>query len=319
MSYLDIYKQELNIMGNNIKKHKRLASEYKMNKYFTQDESYKLGTYIDCNLEEKEIDTRIVNIDNSTEEKKIYLRPNMVLDKGGYIKYENDIYLIREFENNLLSPMCKCIRCNQTLMLKTWDKSLPCYITNSSYGSKGEIFNNSYVSDFDARSVIQVGMNKYISDIIEGTRFIFNHSKFDTYEVTKKNTTYNSKDGVGYAELTSKYVKNVQEDDLENNIAYNYYLENSSETKNNIVTLEGYSEDDRVIINIEETYTINGVDKCIFSLDEDTIENNIAKIVNYTDTMVTIKALKPKMFQIECRNDEGILLCTKTLFGVRKK
>lgn len=317
MTYLDLYKKQLQNMGGNIKKHRRLNSEFKMNKYFDMDESYHLGTYIDNNLGEKEIDTRIVNVDNSVDEKKIYLRPNTVLNKGSYIKYEEDIYLIREFEKNLLSPMCKCIRCNQEIMLKGWDKPLPCYITNSSYGSKGEVFNNEYLGDFDARAVIQIGINKYVSDIIEGTRFIFNHSKFDTFETTKKNTTYNSKNGIGYAELTCKYVKNVQEDDLENNIAYNYYLENNSETQGEIVTLEG-GEDDRILLNSTMTYTINGIDKCVFILDEDTIENNIAEIVSFTDNTVTVKVLKPKMFQIECRSNKGTLLCTRTLYGVRK-
>lgn len=252
-----------------------------------------------------------MNTDN--EDRGLNVPLDTEIKWGEYVYIEGVPFIVMsDIDNHYYYKGCRVRKCSRTIMLKGWDKPLPCYITNSSYGSKGEVFNNKYLGDFDARAIIIVGIDDKTKDIIEGTRFIIKHSKFNIYEVTKKSTAYHD-----YVELTCKYVKNVQEDDLENNIAYNYYLENNSETQGNIVTLEG-GEDDRILLNSTMTYTINGIDKCVFILDEDTIENNIAEIVNFTDNTVTVKVLKPKMFQIECRSDKGTLLCTRTLYGARK-
>src|SRR5574344_2078732 len=70
------------------------------NTHFHEDESYRQGSLIKApNMEIEETDFRIVNVDNSTYEKKIYFRPNTNIKIGEYIKVKDkdEYYLVNEF------------------------------------------------------------------------------------------------------------------------------------------------------------------------------------------------------------------------------
>ena len=250
------------------------------------------------------------------EDRALNVRLDTDIKTGYYVKNEGDYYLVMTgIDNHYYYKNCKIRRCNQKLTWKGLIVSpIPCYITNSSYGSKGEVHNITQISDFDARAVILVGVNEYTNQIRNGMRFIFNHSKDDVYEVTKKTTAYNSNGVNGYMHLTCKYVKWVQEDDFDNNIAFNSFLEDNVDPSID-VNLIG---EEFVLIGSSETYTISNATNVTFKLDDDTIAENNAEIISQDGTSCVVKMLKDIMCQIECRDSLGKILYLKTIYGVTK-
>ena len=309
MSYYEVRKRQLQNIGSNENESMINNSKLTIINGFKNTPAYKLGKLVQNDLAEIDLDTRIVNIDNSVKEKKIYLLPDTVVKVGEYIKYLDRTYLVQEFEDNLISPMCKVLLCNASLKWRGLESPIPCYITNSSYGSKGEVHNIEQISDFDARAVIYVGNNILTKAIRNGMRFIFKHSKDDVYEVTKKTTAYDD-----YISLTCKYVKWVQEDDFENNIAFNSFLEDDVDPSID-VDLIG---EEYVLINTSETYTMQNATNVTFILDEDTLLEGNAEIVSQDGVSCVVKMLKAKMVQIECRDSLGKLLKAKTIYGVTR-
>lgn len=316
MSYYEVKKRQLQNIGIDGNEATLNNSKLTIINGFRNTPAYKLGKLIDKNLVETDLDTRIVNIDKTNTGKKIYVLPDIKIEEGSYIKYTDKTYLIKEFEDNLLSPMCNALLCNQLLNWKGLKITpISCYITNSSYGSKGEIHNIEQMSDFDARAVILVGINEYTKQIRNGMRFIFNNSKDDVYEVTKKTTAYNSNGTNGYMSLTCKYVKWVQEDDFENNIAFNSFLEDNVNPSVDI-TIVG---EEYVLINNSSTYTTTNATNITFSLDEDTLLEGNAEIVSQDGISCIVKVLKTKMIQLEARDNLGKLIANpKTIYGVTK-
>ena len=257
------------------------------------------------------------DMSENLEDRALNVKLDTDIESGYYVKFEDKYYLIiTGIDSHYYYKNCKIRKCNQSLNYKGLNSNLiPCYISNSSYGSKGEIHNIEQISDFDARAVILVGVNQYTSQIRNGMRFIFNHSKDDVYEVTKKTTAYNSLNGNGYMQLTCKYVKWVQEDDFDNNIAFNSFLEDNVNPSIDI-SLVG---NENVLINDTQTYTINNVSNITFKLDDDTIAEGNAEIVSQDGTSCIVKVLKEIMCQIECRDSDGKLIINpKTIYGVTK-
>ena len=273
-------------------------------------------------IEINEVSTRGIiynhlnDMSENLEDRALNVRIDTLIKKGDYVRNENEDYLvITDIDNHYYYKNCKIRKCNQQLTWKGINKIIPCYITNSSYGSKGELHNIEQISDFDARAVILVGMNEYTNQIRNGMRFIFNHSKDDVYEVTKKTTAYNSNGTNGYMSLTCKYVKWVQEDDFDNNIAFNSFLEDNVDPSIDI-TIVG---EEYVLINNSSTYTITNATNIIFSLDEDTLLEGSAEIVSQDGTSCAVKVLQTKMIQLEARDSLGKLIANpKTIYGVTK-
>src|SRR5574344_1550429 len=155
MGLFNLYEAKMNNKAN-IKISLMNENTIYYNNHFHEDGSYRKGSLIKApNMEIEDIDFRIVNIDNSTYKKKIYFRPNVNIKIGEYIKVKDkdEYYLINEFNSNLLSPYAVVRKCTQILKYKGLSKDIiiPCYIENSSYGSKGELTNVELESDFDSR------------------------------------------------------------------------------------------------------------------------------------------------------------------------
>ena len=255
------------------------------------------------------------------EERMLEFDKRFNIHKGSYVEYNDENYMIYSHvdKDNPIFNDAMMIMCNQKATWKGLNKYIPCVLNNSSYGSKGETHNIEQLSDFDARAVILIGISEdtiqNTNQIRNGMRFIFNHSKDDIYEITKKTTAYNSLDGKGYMELTCKYVKWVQEDDFENNIAFNSFLEDNVNPSVDI-TIVG---EEYVLINNSETYAITNATNVTFSLDEDTIAEGNAEIVSQDGTSCVVKVLKTKMIQLEARDSLGKLIANpKTIYGVTK-
>ena len=298
MGYYDTRKRLMQSNGNNLEEVFMNDSVTYYNNHFHENGSYRKGSLITApNMETTDIDFRIVNIDKSTYQKKIYFRPNTDIKIGSYIKVKdkNEYYLVNEFETNLISPYAIARKCTQLFKYKGLpnDIIIPCYIENSSYGSKGEIVNVEQESDFDSRGNISVQKNKYTDVLFNGFRLIFNNSQNDVYEITKIVTAYSSDyfEQSGYYQCICKYVKWVQGDDFVNGIALNPRLENSTTSNiNNDVYINGSNT---INLSTNQTYTIVNATNVTFELDSDTISENDATIINQNGTSCVIKAIIP--------------------------
>ena len=267
------------------------------------------------------IDTRKQQGATSEKEEYVQTYPNLI-KSGDNLKFKyrsdddyNYALITSKIEKKNGYDEGVFLLCNQFVKWKGLSiEPIPCWLNNSSYGSKGEVHNIVQISDFDARAVIRMTCNEYTEQIRNGMRFIFNHSKDDVYEVTKKTTAYNSNGVNGYMQLTCKYVKWVQEDDFNNNIAFNSFLEDNVDPSIDI-TLIG---EEFVLIGSSETYTVSNATNVTFKLDDDTIAENNAEIVSQDGTSCVVKMLKDIMCQIECRDSLGKILYLKTIYGVTK-
>ena len=158
----------------------------------------------------------------SKEDRSFIVDIQTKLNQGSYIKY-NDVCYIAISGVDIYKDYykkCKIRECNQTLNLKGWDKPIPCWGTNSSYGVKGKIENN-YFALTDGKIQFKIQKNKFTDMIEKGTRFIFNNSEKFVYEVVEIENVL----------IPNIYTITVEKDefdyrdDLKNNIAYNPSLE----------------------------------------------------------------------------------------------
>lgn len=220
MSYINTYKKRIMLNGSTELETITNDSKHFINSEFKNDPSYKLAILQKCNFEKCEIDIRVVNIDNSTSKKKMYLRPDFKIDKGDYVTYDSRIFMVEEFEENLLSPCAKVTTCNQTLNCKGQSKPIPCIADNTAYGVKG-VQDNGHFIEGDSRLKILVQKNKETDKYYEDMRFIFNNKT--SYKITKIENIVSYEIYV----IEMEWTPLSPLDDLENNIAYNEKLEDN--------------------------------------------------------------------------------------------
>jgi len=198
------------------------------------------------------------------------------------------------------------------LRSRYFNRDIPCVFKNSSYGSKGLVYNQSFYSDFDSRGVITVQKNALTQKIFNGMRYCFEHSKEDIYQVAKVNAVFDK----GIYSIVCKNTRYVQEDDIENNYAFNSCLDYDDDrdlTEMKIVRILGK---DFIKIGDIQQFIIEGYDNTdvTFSLDEYTVDMNIATIIESSDKMCKIKGLKEDVAQLEARNSEGTLLAVFSIY-----
>lgn len=276
MSYINTYKKRIMLNGSTELETITNDSKHFINSEFKNDPSYKLAILQKCNFEKCEIDIRVVNIDNSTSKKKMYLRPDFRMDKGDYVTYDSRIFMVEEFEENLLSPCAKVTTCNQTLNCKGQSKPIPCVVDNTVHGTG--VKDNGYFVEYDSRLKILIQKNKETDRYYIGMRFIFNN-RF-CYKITKiDNITSNE---IYMIELVLSSLSPL--DDLENNIAYNEKLEDNKPPENyEIIGV------DKIKVGQTETYKIKPQRlDIVYEIDD----KNYAIIVEQQNGECKVKALK---------------------------
>ena len=298
--YLDKYRNRLWKKGTDYTKAITNNNIDFYNRHFHEDESYHVVHRITApNMESEMIDVRIANKNDTNNKNMMFLfRPRTEITVGDIIQLdEKRYYLIQSIQDNLLSPMALGIKCNKRLKWEGLpnDIIIPVAPTSSSYGAKGEVYNNDQISDFDSRGIMSTQKNKYTDTIYNGMRFVFNHSKEEIYTVTKVQslfTTDDFNDGNGYIQFISKYTRYVEMDDLENNIAYNPKMEDIKKYNQNIYdsTIEIYG-DDAIKVNNTKEFSVISNNNYKFQLDSKAIENNYATIVSQEDNSCVIKGL----------------------------
>ena len=206
------------------------------------------------------------------------------------------------------------VECNIMLNWEGLDKPIPAIFINSSYGAKGETNSYEQMSEFDSRGIFYIQKNDKTKVIYNGMRFVFNSNENDIYQVTKVQGVF----AEGYYNDVVKYCKRVQEDDLENNIAYNPRLKqiinNNKDKYKEIITITGK---DIIKLNQEETYTVDNYSKEVyFTFDEETISTNCVELISQSDNQCVIKGLiKNEWIVLLCKDKEtDETLCITSIF-----
>lgn len=296
MGYFDVYKRKLQTKGGTLGSAFKKSGQDFIERNFKDDPSYREATIISKgNYEESYIDIRVQNIDISADEKKIIVLPDTEVGSGDYISYDEKIFMVEEIEENLMSPVLKCVKCNQRMTWKGLGILIPVFITNDAYGSK-ILTDNSFLSNTDTKAKILIQNNKYSRQIKRDWRFIFNSSEFDIFRVIDITQSMNE----GIITLICKKDKVMVEDDLKNNIAFNDNF-----------TGEKYEIDGLASVKIYENirYTTKAeVSKWI--IDDEEIASIITSEINSCE--ITAK-LKDEYFILQGINSKGNIVCSKAI------
>lgn len=279
-SYFDVWKKRMNNNGGSATQSILNDSKkiYALN--FKDDPSYKSGILRKSDLTEIPIDTRVINVEKTTSEKRIQILPDNVCSKGDYIIYTDKTYIIEEFENNIVVPFSKAIECNQTLFLKGWDKPIPCFVTNDSYGNK-LLLDSDILSMSDEKCKITIQDNQFTRKILKNTRFMFEHSEHGIFKVFSIDVVYQK----GLITLICKkdtYKEGI--DDLEHNVAGQVDMVEDTMPKDDLVI---YGSETIKLGSIEE-YTIQSSVAIAWSIDNSSVCTMTEQGKNYCK----LKALK---------------------------
>ena len=318
MNYLDVYKKRVSHNGTSVKDAYNKSTDRLLNAKFKDDNSYKLCKYRDindCDVDsEKEV--RIANNTNKIYVKYVKLRPHDTLNIGDLLYFDDNWWVIKEFEYNLPMPKGTSYKCIQTLNYKGLLEPIPCWCDNSSYGVKGEI-ETTYMASVDGKIQFYVQNNKYTKCIQNGWRFIFDNDENQVYKVVDSNTVTTG----GVRRIVMDKTVSCAKDDFKNNIAYMEWLDDNPNTdnsnstdkindcyiKSNIgdMTITKYCETEFVIMNPDDTFS-SGWN---ISVDYNGVNPQCLLITEQDDKHIKIKNLnkiKGSIFIIATKDDANI-------------
>ena len=244
---------------------------------------------------------RVANGQN-VKEKNIHTEPNLKLYGGEYVEYDDITMLITEVEENYISHFGKGIMCNQKMRLSD-TVELPIYITNDAYGSKMSI-NNLFTTDVDTKAKVKMAYNEHSKEIDKDFRFILNNSKHDIFRVIDITTSMEK----GVITLICKKDKLIEGyDDLENNLAYNSFVNRDVVVENEIIGEEV------LLINQINKYTISNAEECTFIADE------YCEIVHQSNGECTLKGKKAgEVSRLMCIDSNNNILAEKNILISRR-
>ena len=283
MGFMDSYKKRLKV--DTVNRAIELDTEETLISEFKNSPAYKEAILLDENMDEMPLDIRLVNVDKSVFEKKIYLLPNTELEIGRYIKLQDEYFLIKEFEFNSMSPFAKVRYCNQKIVFVD-GSFVPCIAEGESYGVK-MVATNDVILDVDTKVKVTVGDIVKTRNIYPDFRMIFGNSRQGIYRVG--DSTYYQKGLITFTCKKDKYIQGL--DDLENNIAWqpDYNYENQANTNRSIEGAE------KMLVGKECVYVLDTNEVCDFAVDNENVE--IVTLNMYT---ITLKCDKPnEIFKLQ--------------------
>ena len=298
MSYFDAYKKRLRV--DNIGDSFKLDTIDNTTREFKNNPSYKSAILVDYNLDETPIDIRIVNEDKSPNAKRFHFLPEVEVNVGSYIKFDNKCYLVKEYEYNIISPFAKVVFCNQTINF-TDGTSLPCTAEGESYGVKMTA-TNDILLETDTKVKCTVGRNILSEKIEPDFRIIFEHSKQGIYKAG--DTTHYIKGLITLTCKKDKYYENL--DDLKNNIAWQFDYDYDAPNKNyNIIGL------DTIRANEYSEYKLEPNVNCIFIVDGDEVNYE-----NIGQGIIRIRCTKAnELIKLKATID-GKIVCSKNIITI---
>lgn len=282
MSYFDTYKKRVETKGASFVDAIKNTTDEFVSMNFENNQSYRLAKYKKADIEESTKDIRVVNVDNDSDAKKIYILPNDILDVGDYLFFDKYWWIIDGFNNNLPSPCSTSLKCKQSISWKDDNGKIycyPCNIQNDSYGAKILLSNDAFGEVSQKCKVIIQNNEDTLKFLRPDFRFILSNSDTDIYKVGTRDVGIDS--GIITLTCSKDVLKN--EDDLENNIAYNGVTNNETDNNDSEQTETTYiiTGSPKLIKDKQQTYELNEEIQGIeWVLDEVSIEAELAEIVS---------------------------------------
>jgi hypothetical protein len=152
-----------------------------------------------------------------------------LINKGSYVRdlVEDKMYIVlSNVDNHYVYKTCTLEYCNQTLNWQGLDNPIPCWCDNSSYGTKG-IIESNYLTEYDGKILFYIQYNDKTKIIKQDMRFLFDNDERSVYKVVDVNRVVT---GNVLRLVMDKTEYNSEKDDVENNIAYNDWLDVTSTT-----------------------------------------------------------------------------------------
>lgn len=293
MSYFDLYKKRLMSNGGTPSAELVNNNNYILEYNFRDDPSYRKAKLIKTDLTTKDIGVRAVNIDSKPNENKLYVLPNEDISVGDYISFTHKdkkyTYLIDSFEDNLISPFAKGVKCRNILKwidMKGDIQEFPCIVSYQSYGVKIFQSNNDFIQETSTNIDVEIPRNSITENIPLSLRVMFGNSRHGIYKVGDI-ATYEQ----GILKLTckkDKYLKDL--DDIENNLPWNGEEGETPTPPSTDYIIKG---EDTIKVNNDYAYTVEPQEGNVtFELDEYTVSENIAEIISTDSYSCVVKALK---------------------------
>lgn len=282
MSYFDTYKKRVETKGASFVDAIKNTTDEFISMNFENNQSYRLAKYKKADIEESTKDIRVVNVDNDSDAKKIYILPNDILDVGDYLFFDKYWWIIDGFNNNLPSLCSTSLKCKQSISWKDDNGKVycyPCNIQNDSYGAKILLSNDAFGEVSQKCKVIIQNNEDTLKFLRPDFRFILSNSDTDIYKVGTRDV------GIDNGIITLTCSKDVlkDEDDLENNIAYNGVTNNETDNNDSEQTETTYiiTGSPKLIKDKQQTYELNEeVQGIEWRLDQMSIDAELAEIVS---------------------------------------
>lgn len=184
-------------------------SEAVINESFSEAISYRRiqinGVDDDCVFKRTKKSTKL----------EIVLRPYKVINKGMYITFESNDYMVIDFVPNELYPKGEIELCNNTLRWRDDFNNLMeynCILKGDSY----KINDDDFITMSDAELILYVPFNDDTDRITVTQRFVFGKFAFEVAEIDSFTNVVN---GVGYIEMKLRSTSKTDSDDIDTGIA----------------------------------------------------------------------------------------------------
>lgn len=282
MSYFDLYKKRVGQGKSNTLEIREATSKRQINQNFTNIHGYRKAEITEVYGKESYTTDVVATSVSSALEKIISFRPDHKVVVGSYVSYSDKTYIIREVDDDGLSPKTKCFLCNQRITFKDYGVDIPCYANSTTYGSKG-IMDTGKFYELDSKTKIYIQRNMYTDSLKVGQRIMFANRY--VYKITEIDDVVFSNMFIAVAIRDEV----LPMDDFENNHAYNEhdYDDKESELPNSKIVGEN-----KIVIGSEYLYTINS-QSGVWSIDDTsyatlTEENGNAKLCALKTGWITL-------------------------------
>lgn len=230
-----------------------------------------------------------VNDKKAYDEKKVLVPNSVNVDVGCYFFWDNCYWIIIFKEHKTLNTYKKFIarRCNQIFKYKVngvvYD--IPVNVENLTMYSDG-LADQKYTSQQDSKRMITFGSNPVTRTIKAGTRImltgktVFRITHLNDFEY---NGAYTGAEGI--IKVLVLQTTLIEEDDLENNIAWN-------KIGDNVLTPPPFTicGDKKIMIGSKKTYVVNNMSENHKWVVID--NNNVAEYLVNEDNSITITATR---------------------------
>lgn len=210
MNYLDVYRKRVGLHGSTVREVQANTSIREMERVFHQA----MG-YVEATLNQSEPIEVILESTTNTLVMKGMFRHQSSIKSGDYISFRDQTWIIRGVNRHLMSPQAELYFCNQVLNFRNVPEGIPCYVNNTTYGSKGTVLAGDKFLELDAKTRIYIQRNPITETLYLGKRLMLSHRY--VYRITEMEDTVFP----GMFIVTCQLEETNDMDDFENNIAYN--------------------------------------------------------------------------------------------------